>query len=492
MKSAYCGGGFSDNQLLWIIPVLDGYCKKNNVKILFFERQLSNRIKNNKFITQIVKDYDIFYLKSNFSFMKILNLFLFFLKNIFVIIYYPLIINRKTILNKNTSWKKIQIFHSIWDTSFFYLKDGDINPNYFYKLKATLRVFFNIYLAISLKDKNIYAAFMGHSVYAARAMIAIFREFKIKIIIQANSSLYMLPLSSDNSWSIIDKNTLLKLDKKELLKQSISYWKKRISGLGNYEDARIALNKKILIKNDYKFKNIILLHIFRDSPFNIIDRKRIFSDYIDWIDNTLRIIKNSNEEWIIKPHPNFKRWGENSYITYKKILDNIINKNEIKNIKYLNDKVSNIELLKKAKRIVTFSGTVHLEAACLGIRPIVISKCTLAVFPKEGFVYKPNNLYQYKKLLLADSKSSIFKLSSKQRKYAMFMLYIRENIINLRKDLNSISIYRSDSNKIRNYEFNNIYKNLNKKVFFLKKIGENFGKNIQNTISEEYLKFFKI
>jgi hypothetical protein len=74
----------------------------------------------------------------------------------------------------------------------------------------------------------------------------------------------------------------------------------------------------------------------------------------------------------------------------------------------------------------------------------------------------------------------------------MFMLYIRENIINLRKDLNSISIYRSDSNKIRNYEFNNIYKNLNKKVFFLKKIGENFGKNIQNTISEEYLKFFKI
>ena len=83
MKSAYCGGGFSDNQLLWIIPVLDGYCKKNNVKILFFERQLSNRIKNNKFITQIVKDYDIFYLKSNFSFMKILNLFLFFFKEYF-------------------------------------------------------------------------------------------------------------------------------------------------------------------------------------------------------------------------------------------------------------------------------------------------------------------------------------------------------------------------------------------------------------------------
>lgn len=80
MKSVYCGGGFSDNQLLWIIPVLDGYCKKNNVNTLVFERRLSNRIKNNNFITQIVKDYDILYLKSNFSFIKILKLFFFFLK----------------------------------------------------------------------------------------------------------------------------------------------------------------------------------------------------------------------------------------------------------------------------------------------------------------------------------------------------------------------------------------------------------------------------
>jgi hypothetical protein len=90
------------------------------------------------------------------------------------------------------------------------------------------------------------------------------------------------------------------------------------------------------------------------------------------------------------------------------------------------------------------------------------------------------------------SKSSIFKLSDKQKRYAMFMLYIRENIINLRKDLNSISIYRSDSDKIREHEFYSINKNLDKKIFFLKKIGESFGKNIKNTISENYLKYFRI
>ena len=64
--------------------------------------------------------------------------------------------------------------------------------------------------------------------------------------------------------------------------------------------------------------------------------------------------------------------------------------------------------------------------------------------------------------------------------------------LTLRKDLNSISIYRSDSHKIRDHEFYSINKNLDKKIFFLKKIGESLGKNIKNTISENYLKYFRI
>ena len=491
-KSIYCGGGFLDSQLLWIIPVIDGYCKSNKIDNIIFERKLSKRILNNDCIYKILNKYKIYSLKDNLSFFQFLNIIFFFIKNFLTLFYYSLIINRKILLNKKFSWKKIQIFHSIWDTSFFYLKDGDLNPNFIHKFKASLSVFLNICFAYELRKKNVVAAFMGHSVYTARAIIAIFRQFKIVIIVQANSNLYMLPLSFDNSWSIINKSTLTKLHKSSVLKKSIIYWKARLKGKANYEDSRIAFNNKKYKKKDYNFNNVILLHIFRDSPFNIIDRERIFSDYIDWIDNTLRIIKNSDEEWIVKPHPNFKRWGENSYITYKKILNNIIDKSRIKNVKYFDEKISNIELLKKAKRIVTFSGTVHLESACLGIKPIVISKCTLANFSNGRFVLKPKNLHEYTNLLLADSKSSIFKLDDQKKRFAMFMIYIRENIINLRKDLNSISIYRSDSHKIRDYEFYSINKNLEKKIFFLKKIGEFFGKKIKYTISENYLKYFKI
>ena len=40
-KSIYCGGGFLDSQLLWIIPILDGYCESNNIDTIIFEKKLS-------------------------------------------------------------------------------------------------------------------------------------------------------------------------------------------------------------------------------------------------------------------------------------------------------------------------------------------------------------------------------------------------------------------------------------------------------------------
>jgi hypothetical protein len=72
----------------------------------------------------------------------------------------------------------------------------------------------------------------------------------------------------------------------------------------------------------------------------------------------------------------------------------------------------------------------------------------------------------------------------------MFLLFIRESIVNLKKELGGISLYRSDSGKIRDYEFNNIYKNLDKNLFFLRETGKSLGKVIQNTISQKYLKNF--
>ena len=42
-KKIYVGGGFLESQLIWILPILNSYCKKKNIKTIIFEHQLSNK-----------------------------------------------------------------------------------------------------------------------------------------------------------------------------------------------------------------------------------------------------------------------------------------------------------------------------------------------------------------------------------------------------------------------------------------------------------------
>ena len=43
-----------------------------------------------------------------------------------------------------------------------------------------------------------------------------------------------------------------------------------------------------------------MLHIFKDSSFDDIDIKRIFPDYYSWVVETLKIVKDSKETWILR------------------------------------------------------------------------------------------------------------------------------------------------------------------------------------------------
>ena len=95
-----------------------------------------------------------------------------------------------------------------------------------------------------------------------------------------------------------------------------NYWKKKSLGKGDYYDSNLSFKKKKI--ND-KVENIVMLHIFRDSPFIHLDRKRIFLNYIEWIDKTIKILKKSKNDWYFKIHPNSKKMGRKSDNSLKKI-----------------------------------------------------------------------------------------------------------------------------------------------------------------------------
>ena len=479
MKTNYnifIGGGYIDSQILWLSKIISGYEAKPKNIIL---DQVFNKITMDD-LKKTFPDTEI--IIENNTFKNFLSKFFFFFFNFkkLLIFLYKIKKRKKSFTNTYEN----QILNSIWDTALVSMNDDQLKPN----SNQILYAIFKSLYAVNRTKKifNLYGinlVFLGHSVYGARAMLAYFRKKKIKIFCQAGFNVYDCS-KHEAAWNQISISKFNLLEKKIKKKYIFLYWKKRLLGKSNYFDAKIASSIKNKIK-DYP-RNVIFLHIFKDSPFNFLDEKRIFYDYFDWIKKTLQILKYSNEKWSIRIHPNASRWGENQ----KKIINNLlVNSIELKNKILIDDNlVSNNFIFNNINRIVTYSGTSHLEASCFKIKPIMISKSSLECIDKN-FVLKPKNIKEYKKFLLKKSTDKIFLQPNKVVNKSKTYLFIRENILSLKKDLNTINIYRQDKNSLINDDFKSVLKSINLNKNYLKFLGRNLRLNHSHTFSKSYYKY---
>ena len=77
---------------------------------------------------------------------------------------------------------------------------------------------------------------------------------------------------------------------------------------------------------------------------------------------------------------------------FRKILHNLINKYSTKKENIVIDKNSTkILIFLVFKKIITFNGTSHLEAIASGLKPIIISNCTMTFLNKKSY-YKPKKI----------------------------------------------------------------------------------------------------
>ena len=79
----------------------------------------------------------------------------------------------------------------------------------------------------------------------------------------------------------------------------------------------------------------------------------------------------------------------------------------------------------KEQRVVTFNGTSHLEAACYGIKSIIVSDAMLYKLNNK-LIFKPNSVNAYDEIPLKNSNLSTFKLNKKQNFEKV--MYIREKL----------------------------------------------------------------
>ena len=171
-KNIYVGSGFIDSQLLWIIPLIHGYCKKKNIQTIIFESKLSKKVLDNLHVKKILNNYEIIYLENLSIFLKYRALkYLYFL---FVFLPQSLIklnsIKReKMIYHASIDWSEYQLKHAIWDQAIRIGNDGDFEPSILNKIKSSMIAYFKIFQAKIVLKQNCKDFFLGHSVYSFRA-----------------------------------------------------------------------------------------------------------------------------------------------------------------------------------------------------------------------------------------------------------------------------------------------------------------------------------
>lgn len=350
---------------------------------------------------------------------------------------------RASLLNRSHSWFVSQILHGIWDSSLRYSPNNTINPSFLRRTTASLSNLSHLVKAIQFAI--VYRPtiiFLGHSVYSGRSSLAFYRLLPIPVYIHSFNTLNRAPLNFDSSLftPTPDEAEALLCISRSL--DASQFWSKRLSGNSSYFDAQESFRG--LEAADTTPLNIIYLHIFKDSPFNHIDRTRIFADYFDWTLQTLKLISKSSESWLLKTHPSATRWGEDSLSILQSIVDIVFPNGLPSHISIDHKSLSNASILAHANRVITFSGSVHLEAAAHGIKPIVISSSLLdSLLPSH--VHKPDSYSEYEHLLLLPSYSDAFQLTSAETYLSRQILYLKEDLLPFTNNFTLFPLYPGDS-----------------------------------------------
>lgn len=466
-KSAFVGGAISESQYLWMLLIILSYCKKNNINEIIFESKLSPKILNNKIIKKRFEKIKLTYLKKN-NYLILIKFFLFDLFDFFK--------------KKKEFWFSCQIKHAFIDTSRILAKKNTDTISFLNFLKASLLIIIQYSFTKNLiNNHKLSSIFLGHTVYQFRVSLAILRNLNLNIYCHANNSLYKINKSEDNKWDFINNKQSFEIKKLINKNDVINYWFKRIKGHSTYEDYNTSYKKNYISKSHDKL-NVMMLHVFQDSPFNFIDKKKLFIDYYDWFINTINILNVSSEKWFLKIHPSANRWGENSNLVINKILQssNIKLSNNI----IIDKTLSNSYFFENLNKLITFSGTSGIESMAYGIKPITISQLTSQESILTNYYFQPKTLKEYEKLI--NSNGYDFKIKNNKIIFeARKLIFIKENVITLNTNFNSKYIYRGDSNRFQNKQFKLTEIDIEKNENFLIDIGKKLRLN-HNFLSKKY------
>jgi hypothetical protein len=498
------------------------FCKHKSKKVLIVDRGRYDSVVRSSLIAKIFNQYydldPVVILNSPYS-KSVKDLYksfgiddfnipsakLFLIKNIFKIPYYSLIIFFNLIkfyfLGIEKFIKEFKILNInagdlIYD-SYLRYNQSYLKPSIFtFKfIKVIFLSYIKFFIVNNIyKSNKINATIVSTDSYIGNGSVALRISLKLKIpciyftgnkikIYNDYKSQY-----NEHFWKTNLKNVLNFNINKSCEKEFNFYLKNRFFGNQNDKDVINAYkNKSILKKNEFcdlfkfesSYKKIILFapHAFSDSCY--VSGKFIFRDYYQFFVETIDLIKNIKDIlWIVKPHPTRFDYGEGN------IIKNYLRNNPNDNIRLCPDNLSTLNFIYYADSVLTGRGTIGLEFACNGKKPIVVFDnyygdfgFTINIRNKKEFINKLKNIssinfvldsYQInlaKKVfyyILYERVHNIYKSIipnelnvTSSKKYDYFSIF-NKNLIN-KKDITEDSFY------INTYKY--IKKNLSMKSY---------------------------
>jgi len=323
----------------------------------------------------------------------------------------------KSLINKN---RKEVILLSVWDAAI-----KGMNPDRIVPTKKEIFIHYvnalrSYCLAKKLIKQGIDELWTGHLVYDFRAAVYAYQEKGLTVFSSTLDELRCstTPLDECYGTPIVQNNRGNKLvrliDNK--LSQLLPNSPDHNSG-NTQEECSTYLSKEDKFDSSC-YENVIFLHVFGDSPFHFYKSERIFSDYFEWIIETIQMIGKSKKIWWLRVHPHAKIWGDSTEVRLSTIFK-LVEKPD--NLRIMDNSISSSEVLKNAVRVVTFAGTVAQEAVQCGLRPVVINDINITEM-LPGVAFKPVKKSEYASIIAAEDDPNRYCINKEDKiKYSKIL-----------------------------------------------------------------------
>lgn len=321
---------------------------------------------------------------------------------------------------------------SMWELACLTLRAGEYRPKVFNLVKSGYSIFCEKIRAYYILTHTYVLGILGHKVYGSRVIWETLSNSNIRILLWGSNNFIIHSAYYDNRLPfLVPLENIGSLNDNGFSIHSAKYWTNRTNGAILYKDAaKAALQGHTSADLQFEYpRHVVMLHVFRDSPFFSLDPDRIFNDYFQWFAVTLKHISESNDKWVVRLHPSALDWGEdqidviNASLKYLGISmpDNLMIDMGV---------VSNEYVFNHCDVIVTYQGSAVVEALAFGKKIISIAGYNKINNYLPNTFLVPNNVNEYINFI-ANMPRERFIASQKETEIGRKLLYAKEYVLSL-------------------------------------------------------------